>query len=316
MAKFVADVGGTNIRLAQIDSGSLSHIKKYLCSDYRSIDAVIKAYLAEFPELKFSAGCLGVACPVNGDVISMTNNHWQFSISQLQTELDLNWLGVINDFTAVAHAVTVLTPRQKEQVGPGQANDLENIAVFGPGTGLGVKHLTHTAEGWLALDGEGGHVDFAPVDEIDIAIWQYITDKLGHASAEEVLSGRGLVHIYQAIAQLKGLPAPLHDPADITERALDGSCDLSVQTLAQFCKILGSFAGNLALNLGTRGGVYIGGGIAPRFTNFIKQSDFRSRFEAKGRFRDYVLSIPTFIITEPDHGLIGTMAYLNQNCKG
>ena len=232
------------------------------------------------------------------------------------TSVTVDWLGVINDFTAVAYAVTVLSNQQKEQVGQGHANDLDNIAVFGPGTGLGVKHLTHTSQGWLALDGEGGHVDFAPVDEVDIAIWKFLTDKLGHASAEEVLSGRGLVHIYQAIAKYKGLLAPLDEPADITERALDGSCALSVATLSQFCKILGSFAGNLALNLGTRGGVYVGGGIAPRFTNFIKQSDFRLRFEAKGRFRDYVAGIPTFIITEPDHGLIGAMAYLNQNCKG
>ncbi len=109
---------------------------------------------------------------------------------------------------------------------------------------------------------------------------------------------------------------PISWACGITGPALDGSCTLSVATLQQFCKILGSFAGNLALNLGTRGGVYIGGGIAPRFTNFIKQSDFRARFEAKGRFRDYVACIPTFIITEPDHGLIGAMAYLNQNCKG
>lgn len=316
MAKFVADVGGTNIRLAQIDANGLSHIKKYLCRDYKTIGAVINTYFAEFPALKFSAGCLGLACPVTSDTVSMTNNHWHFSISKLQAELGLDWLGVINDFTAVAHAVTVLTAQQKEQIGQGSAIVLDNIAVFGPGTGLGVKHLTYSDSKWLALDGEGGHVDFAPVDEIDLAIWQFITDKLGHASAEEVMSGRGIVHIYQAIAKYKGLASPLHEPADITQRALDGSCDLSVATLQQFCKILGSFAGNLALNLGTRGGVYIGGGIAPRFTNFIKQSDFRMRFEAKGRFRDYVSSIPTFIITEPDHGLIGAMAYLNQNCKG
>ena len=246
----------------------------------------------------------------------MNNNNGQLSNSQVLSELNWQCFGVINDSTPVAHAVTVLSIQQKEQVGPGQANALDNIAVFGPGTGLGVKHLTHISEGWLALDGEGGHVDFAPVDDVDIAIWQFLTDKFGHASAEEVLSGRGLVHIYQAIAQYKNLSAVLDDPADITERALDGSCVLSVATLNQFCKILGSFAGNLALNLGTRGGVYIGGGIAPRFTNFIKQSEFRTRFEAKGRFRDYVAGIPTFIITEPDHGLIGAMAYLNQNCKG
>ena len=134
MAKFVADVGGTNIRLAVLEDGSLSHIKKYLCSDYKTIDVVIGTYLAEFPDLKLTAGCLGVACPVNGDVIAMTNNKWQFSISQLQSELGLQWLGVINDFTAVAHAVTDLFIKQKEQVGTGQANALDSIAVFGPGT--------------------------------------------------------------------------------------------------------------------------------------------------------------------------------------
>lgn len=316
MTTFVADVGGTNIRLAQIEDGKLSHIKKYLCSEYATIKDVIQSYFSEYPELTFSAGCLGVACPVTSDEISMTNNHWKFSIAKLQASLSLDWLGVINDFTAVAYAVTVLTDEQKVKVGPGQDITSENIGVFGPGTGLGVKHLTHTNNGWLALDGEGGHVDFAPVDEIDIAIWQFLTDKLGHASAEEVMSGRGLVHIYQAIAKYNSVEAPLDDPADITEQALDGSCALSVATLKQFCKILGSFAGNIALNMGTRGGVYIGGGIAPRFTNFIKESDFRMRFEAKGRFRDYVADIPTFIITEPDHGLIGAMAYLKQNCKG
>lgn len=312
---FVADVGGTNIRLAQVTGGKLSNIKKYLCSDYSTIDAVIQLYFSEFPDVTFSAGCLGVACPVNSDFISMTNNQWQFSITKLQESLGLEWLGVINDFTAVAHAVTVLNQQQKAQVGRGQAVATDNIAVFGPGTGLGVKHLTYTAEGWLALDGEGGHVDFAPVDEDDVAIWRFLTKKYGHASAEEVMSGRGLVQIYQALAEHKGLPAVFDDPADITDRALDGSCQISLATLKQFCRIMGSFAGNLALNMGTRGGVYIGGGIAPRFLNFLKDSDFRSRFEAKGRFRDYVAGIPTFIITEPDHGLIGAMAYLAQNFK-
>jgi glucokinase len=313
---FVADVGGTNIRLAQIADGKLTNIKKYLCSDYSTITAAIQAYFAAFPDIKFSAGCLGVACPVNNDFISMTNNSWQFSISKLQDSLGLKWLGVINDFTAVAHAVTVLNQQQKEQVGQGQAVANDNIAVFGPGTGLGVKHLTHTAQGWLALDGEGGHVDFAAVDAEDIAILRFLTAKYGHASAEEVMSGRGLLQIYQALAEHKGVPAVFDDPADITDRALDGSCELSRATLNQFCRIMGSFAGNLALNMGTRGGVYIGGGIAPRFLNFLKDSDFRMRFEAKGRFRDYVASIPTFIITEPDHGLIGAMAYLVQNHKG
>jgi glucokinase len=315
-ASFVADVGGTNIRLAQIADGQLTQIKKYLCNDFATITDAIKAYFLEYPDVQFSAGCLGVACPVAGDVIAMTNNHWQFSIDKLQDALGLSWLGVINDFTAVAHALPVLSLQQKEQIGPGAAIARDNIAVFGPGTGLGVKHLTYADTGWLALDGEGGHVDFAPVDENDLAIWHFLNAKYGHASAEEVLSGRGLVQIYQALGEFKNVPAVLDEPSEITARALDDSCELCLLTLTQFCRIMGSFAGNLALNLGTRGGVYIGGGIAPRFVNFIKNSDFRARFEAKGRFRDYVAGIPTFIITEPDHGLIGAMAYLNQNYKG
>jgi glucokinase len=315
-ASFVADVGGTNIRLAQISNGQLTEIRKYLCNDFATITDVIRTYFSEYPDVQFSAGCLGVACPVAGDVISMTNNSWQFSIDKLQDALGLSWLGVINDFTAVAHALPVLSIQQKEQIGQGTAIHHDNIAVFGPGTGLGVKHLTYTDNSWLALDGEGGHVDFAPVDENDIAVWRFLTSKYGHASAEEVMSGRGLVQIYQALGEFKNVPAVLDEPSEITARALDDSCDLCVLTLTQFCRVMGSFAGNLALNLGTRGGVYIGGGIAPRFVNFIKNSDFRARFEAKGRFRDYVAGIPTFIITEPDHGLIGAMAYLEQNYKG
>ncbi|MFT5674630.1 MAG: glucokinase, partial [Paraglaciecola sp.] len=202
-ASFVADVGGTNIRLAQISNGQLIEIRKYLCNDFATITDAIRAYFVEYPDVQFNAGCLGVACPVGGDIISMTNNHWQFSVDKLKDVLGLSWLGVINDFTAVAHALPVLSIQQKEQIGPGVAIPHDNIAVCGPGTGLGVKHLTFTDDAWLALDGEGGHVDFAPVDENDLAIWRFLTTKYGHASAEEVMSGRGLVQIYQALGKFK-----------------------------------------------------------------------------------------------------------------
>jgi glucokinase len=313
---FVADVGGTNIRLAQVVDGQLTQVKKYLCADFPNITDVINAYQNEYPEKRFEAGCIGIACPVNGDRISVTNNHWEFSISELKSVLGLSWLGVINDFTAVAHSLPKLDNTQKVQVGQGEVQSNENIAVFGPGTGLGVKHLTSTANGWKALDGEGGHVDFAAVDEYDIAILQFLTKKYGHASAEEVMSGRGILQIYQALAEHLGKTAELSDASQITPKALDGSCELCELTLQQFCRIMGSFAGNLALTMGTRGGVYIGGGIVSRFIDYFQNSEFRARFEAKGRFSTYVAPIPTYIITEPDHGLIGAMAYLEQNYKG
>lgn len=314
--KFVADVGGTNIRLAQVQDNKLMHIQKYLCKDFDTISDAILCYFKSYPEQKFSSGCIAIACPVPGDWVKMTNHTWEFSISELTKSLQVDWLGVINDFTSVAYSLPVLDETQKVQIGQGSIKENGNIAVFGPGTGLGVKHLTMTAFGYKALDGEGGHVDFAPQDESEIAIWRYLKNKLGHVSAEEVMSGRGIVQIYEGLAEYTKQPPIYNDPAPIVENALSQTCSLCEQTLSQFCKIMGSFAGNLALNLCTTGGVYIGGGIASRFTEFVGASDFRARFEGKGRFSHYVKSIPTFIIIEPDHGLLGAAAYLDQNYKG
>ncbi len=313
---FVADVGGTNIRLAQVQDGKLTQIKKYLCKDFATIGDAISHYMDSFSELTFTAGCIAIACPVPGDWVKMTNHTWEFSTQELTESLKLEWLGVINDFASVAYSLPVLDESQKAQIGQGTVKENGNIAVFGPGTGLGVEHLTITDSGWKALDGEGGHVDFAPHDENDIAIWHYLKNKLGYVSAEEVMSGRGLVQIYEGLAASQKQAAVYTDPAEITSKALSQECRLCEQTLSQFCKIMGNFAGNLAVNLNTTGGVYIGGGIASRFIDYIKNSEFRARFEDRGRFSHYVRNIPTFIITEPDHGLLGAAAYLDQNYKG
>lgn len=315
-ARFVADVGGTNIRLARVVDGQLVGIKKYLCNDYETITDCIKDYMAEFPDLTFEAGCIGIACPVNNDLIIMTNHTWRFSVQELREQLRLKWLHVINDYTAVSMSLPVLTERQKVQIGPGEIKPRQNIAVFGPGTGLGVGHLVPTQDGWQCLDGEGGHVDLPIYNKEDLIVWEFLREKYGYASAEEALSGRGIAQIYQALAEHKNMPVEYKEPADITQRALDGSCSLCVAALSRFCALMGTFAGNLALNVGAHGGVYIAGGIAQRFVEFLKQSDFRTRFEAKGRFQQYVADIPTFVVTEPDHGLIGAAAYLAQNFKG
>lgn len=315
-ASFVADVGGTNIRLAQPVDGKLTEIKKYLCNDYETIADAINAYIAEFPGLEFEAGCIGIACPVNSDLIIMTNHTWRFSVKELQAQLGLKWLHVINDYTAVAMSLPVLTAEQKVQIGHGEVKPRQNIAVFGPGTGLGVGHLVPVSEGWQCLDGEGGHVDLPIYNSDDLIVWEYLRNKYGYASAEEAMSGRGLVQIYEAIAQHRKLTIKYNEPAQITANALDGSCNVCLAALHRFCELMGTFAGNLALNVGAHGGVYIAGGIAQRFVEFLKTSDFRTRFEAKGRFQQYVADIPTFVITEPDHGLIGTAAYLDQNFKG
>jgi glucokinase len=315
-SRFVADVGGTNIRLAIEVDGQVSHIEKYLCKDFTHIADAIEDYFSRFPETEFEAGCIAIACPVNHDLIKMTNHSWQFSVEDTRQRLNLKSLLVINDFTAVAMCVPVLSDDQKMKVGGGIPQTNENIAVFGPGTGLGVGHLVKSESGWQTLDGEGGHVDFAPADDTDMVVWQYLRHEGVHPSAEEVLSGRGLVNIYRAIANNAGTTPSETEASGITNKALAGTCDICAAALAQFCRVLGSFAGNLALNLGTFGGVYIAGGVVQHFIEYFGTSDFRQAFEAKGRFKNYVMEIPTYLITEPDFGLIGAAAHLEQHYKG
>ncbi|AEP30216.1 glucokinase [Brumicola nitratireducens] len=312
---FVADVGGTNIRLALVENGSLMHITKYLCKQFDTITDAITHFAREANVDNFEYGCIAIACPVNDDLVKMTNHTWAFSKTALKKELNLARLLVINDFSAVAYSLPTLTKEQVIQVGSGVPLEKGNIAVFGPGTGLGVEHLTWTSGGWQTLDGEGGHVDFAPNDENDLIVWRYIKAKLGRVPAEELLSGRGLVNIYQALARHDGIETVFDDPADITKHALANTDPTCVNAVQLFCRVMGSFAGNLALNLCTTGGVFIGGGIASRLGEFFVNSDFRSKFEDKGNFAGYVKNIPTYLINEPDHGLLGALAYLLQQTK-
>jgi glucokinase len=312
---FVADVGGTNIRLALIENGSLTHITKYLCKQFDSITDAITHFAHEANVDNFEYGCIAIACPVNHDLVKMTNHTWAFSKTALKKELNLARLLVINDFSAVAYSLPTLTKEQVIQVGSGVPLEKGNIAVFGPGTGLGVEHLTWTSGGWQTLDGEGGHVDFAPNDENDLIVWRYIKAKLGRVPAEELLSGRGLVNIYKALARHDDIATVFDDPADITKHALANTDPTCVNAVQLFCGVMGSFAGNLALNLCTTGGVFIGGGIASRLGEFFVNSDFRSKFEDKGNFAGYVKNIPTYLINEPDHGLLGALAYLLQQTK-
>ncbi len=311
--KFVADVGGTNIRLARVTETGVDNIIKYQCKDFGSIDLAIEQYFKDLPDFTFTAGCIAIACPVLGDQVVMTNHSWAFSQKALKQQLDLEQLFVINDFTAVAHSLPVLGKDQVVQIGEGTPKENGNIAVFGPGTGLGVEHLTMTISGWQTLDGEGGHVDFAPVDETDVIVWRYLQNQFARASAEEVMSGRGLMNVYKALAENANEPLAANEPAEVTQKALSGECHTCVRALTQFCRIMGSFAGNLALNMATTGGVFIGGGIANRFAEFLQDSDFRARFEAKGQMKHYVKDIPTYLIAEPDHGLLGASAYLKQH---
>ncbi|WP_440876724.1 glucokinase [Thalassotalea sp. PLHSN55] len=314
VVNIIADIGGTNMRVAISEAdGQFSQIQLYQCAQYSGLAEILQNYI----EIKGLSGktinaCLAIACPVDNDLISMTNLPWEFSKSALKSQLGIEQLFLINDYTAIAHAVPLLDDSQKVQIGEGTAVAGRPISICGPGTGLGVANVVPVDGKWHSLSGEGGHVDFAPVDETEIKILSYLLTKYEHVSYEQLLSGLGIEQIYQALAIDTDLPKTL--PAEqISAKALENSCDVCVQTAQQFCKTLGSFAGNLALTLGSFGGVYIAGGIVPRFIEFFNNSEFRSRFEAKGRLSGFNHDIPTFVITESQPGLLGASAYLQQS---
>jgi glucokinase len=181
--------------------------------------------------------------------------------------------------------------------------------VVGPGSGLGVACLVPGADKPVVLASEGGHATLAGACEREDQILAHLRNRFGHVSAERAISGPGLENIFQAISAIDGHGEPAAAAAEITVNALEDKCQRARESLSLFCAFLGSFAGNVALTFGARGGLYIGGGISPRILNFLSQSDFRKRFESKGRFRDYLENIPTYVITHPAATLVGLKSF-------
>ncbi|WP_341206687.1 glucokinase [uncultured Psychrosphaera sp.] len=309
----VADIGGTNIRLgmADMETLSISNILTYQCKDFDNVDGAISQYKQDSKQ-EFEYACLDVACPVVGDEVNLTNNHWCFSQTAITEQFGLKKLIVINDFTAIAMSVPNIAKDKLVQIGGQDALPNAPIAIFGAGTGLGVANLIHAENKWIPIGGEGGHVDFAPIDSDEIGVLKELQKKYARVSAEQVLSGLGLVQIYQSLCAINKQDAKQYEPADITQHAIAGTDELAVKTLDVFCRILGSFGGNLALTLMTYGGVFIAGGVVPRFIEYVKTSEFRARFDAKGRFGKIIKTIPVYVVTEEQPGLIGCAAYLQQ----
>ncbi|MEE4377768.1 MAG: glucokinase [Candidatus Competibacteraceae bacterium] len=308
--RLVADIGGTNARFALVDAAERIYAEQVLsCADHHSITAAISAYLEQCPEPKPTVAALAVATPVTGDQVTFTNNaDWSFSIDATRQALGFEQLRLLNDFTALALALPHLDAQERVQIG-GDAPIAETVmGLIGPGTGLGVSGLVWSGSRWVPLQTEGGHVSFAPATEKEWAIAQVLQQHYGHVSMERLVSGPGLVNINQALRELAGQPPESLEPADITERGLTDSCPYCKETLEIFCAMLGAAAGNLALTLGARSGVYIGGGIAPRLGDFLARSAFRDRFEAKGRLKPYLTPIPVWVITAVHPALRGVAA--------
>ena len=312
--RLLADVGGTNARFAlEFAPGRIELIDVLACADYPTLSDALRAYLAS--PLVACAGtirhaAIAIANPVTGDLVRMTNHHWEFSIAALRQECGFDTLLVENDFSALARALPYLDAGQKRQVGGGVARPDGALGLIGAGTGLGVSGLVPCAEGWSALRSEGGHVTFSPANETEVAILRFAWGEFKHVSAERLLSGVGLELIYRALAQHTGQPDLKLAAPDITRRALAGECALCDQVVEAFCGMLGTVAGNLAVTLGAQGGIYIGGGIVPRLGERFAASSFRTRFEQKGRFVPYLAQVPTYVITAEYPAFLGVSAIL------
>lgn len=305
----VGDIGGTNARfaLANPETLEITHTGHRQTRDFSGIEEALRDYLAkDAGNITPKYASIAVACPVDSDEIRFTNNHWRFSKSALKSQLRFQDLRIINDFTAQALAVPHIPSRFIRQIGLDTAV-LEGapIAVLGPGTGLGVSGLIPSGKGWVPLSGEGGHVGVVVENEQEIAILRIAWREFGRTSLERFLCGTGIVFLYKAMAEICGTVSENYQAADVVNKALEGET-LCSAVLNQFCAFLGGFAGDIALALGAKGGVYIAGGIVPRFADFFTKSPFRERFENKGRFRDYTTTIPTFLISPDENpALIG-----------
>jgi glucokinase len=298
--RFVADIGGTSARFAwsEAPGRGLTHPARYECAEHAGVEEVIARYLADHGRPQPRAAAIGIATAVLDDRVAMTNLPWAFSIAALQRQLQLDRLLVMNDFAVLAHGLASAEPEELRAVGAGRALPGEPVAVLGPGTGLGVSGLLTTRVGKVPIAGEGGHATLSAADVFEDAVLERLRSRFGHASAERALSGAGLVNLYQACCDLAAAPAEPIEAAEITARASAGTDPHCARAVGLFLAFLGGFAGNLALTFGARGGVFIAGGIVPQLGSLVDASDFRERFEAKGRFRDYLEAIPTFVVLD------------------
>jgi glucokinase len=323
----VADVGGTNARFALIEGPGEPpvRIRALRTRNHAGLAEAAAAYLADIGARPV-AGCLAVAGPVADGRIRLTNAGWApDSVERIRAHLDLPDLEIINDFAALAFSLPHLSPEHDLHplgvASPPIVDGTAPLAVLGPGTGMGVAGLVpvpargpHTR--WIPLPGEGGHVDVPAATDREIELMRLLRAELGVGNAEYLLSGDGLTRIHRLLAVIHGVKTAPQTPAQIcamaaaAERADDA---LRAEAVEIFCGLLGSFAGNVALTLGARGGVFLGGGILPRIADTLADSDFRRRFEGKPPVEDFLRAIPTALIVHPHPALLGAAAHLAQS---
>jgi glucokinase len=309
MACLLADMGGTNTRCGVTGAdGERERIRCFANADFDGPESLLEQYLAGVGSVQRPLrGAIAVAAPIRGEHVEMINIDWSWSTEALASQLGLSDLGVLNDFEALAYSLPELGEHQLLKLGGGVALPDKPKAVLGPGTGLGVAGLFPGAHGWEAISGEGGHVTLAAYDEREDRLINAARAHFGHCSAERLISGAGLSFLHRTLHDAAELP-----PAEIGKLAAAGD-PRATESLEVFFLLLGTVAANLALTLGTFGGIYIGGGIVPKHRQAFAASGFRMRFEDKGRYRNYLGAIATLLIVADHPTLTGLAAYARRS---
>lgn len=307
--QIVADIGGTNARFACAVGGSneLQQVQILQCADYPGIEQAARAYLARLPPGKVEALCLAIAGPVEQDPIRLTNNPWVFSRAELAAVLNCK-VYIVNDFYAQASCLSVLDDSELQWWGTPRPGGGRVRVVLGPGTGLGVAGISGDGE---IMPTEGGHIAFAPANKHELEVLELLWKEFERVSVERLLSGPGLCTLFEANAALAGKRDKAPDAATVTQRAQQGEA-LSLQTMRDFLDILANVAGDYALAMGARDGVYLTGGILPKLGTLLDRERFRRHFEAKGRMQPYCAQTPLALITAENTGLRGCLAALRR----
>jgi glucokinase len=290
----------------------MENIQSLKCTDFEDIQSAILFYLSDLTGIEIQAACFATAGTVHLDVFKLANNHWVISKKDVESALkgvDVQW---INDFTAQAFATTTLEDSDVIVINKGIVEPEKLRLVIGPGTGLGVCGLIMSPSGWLPIAGEGGHSDFAPNTSLEFEILTLLTKKFGHVAVERILSGPGIMNLYEALCHINGKQMVHQSPADITASAVNRDNDpMADETVQMFCKIFGSVAGSMALTVGALGGVYITSDLVRNFLDIFVASDFQKSFENKGRLKPVLENIPVYLSKKKNMGLIGTVYQTN-----
>lgn len=309
MIVLAGDIGGTNTRLTLADV-AINRVRVQVVERFRndSAGSLIELLFAFLDgKRKPQAICLGVAGPTDGKRVQLTNLDWRIASDEIAAQTGIAKVRLVNDFAAVGHGLSALQAGGYTTLQAGDPQASRPRLAVGAGTGLGVVQCVWMGELYRPLASEGGHIGFAPMNERQERLLHFLQAEHGRVSVERILSGAGIEALYRFCwgeADLPG-PAPVRGAAEVSEAALAHSDGAAVAALTLFSRILGQTAGDLALVSQASGGLYLAGGIAPKILPYLTQADFLEGFRDKGRFSQWMESVPVHVVLDEDVGIKG-----------